>query len=125
MQHVVTSSDKAYRILRSIAFKEVEEFWAMALRADKSLIRTELLFRGTADCCLIHPRDVFRFALRHNASSLLVAHNHPSQNPMPSDMDVQLTHQLVQAGRLMQIPILDHIIVAARSYVSFADEGWI
>jgi DNA repair protein RadC len=101
----------------------VEEFWAIALNADKQVLGSTCVFRGTVDWCLIHPRDVFRFALQHNASSLLVAHNHPSGRPQPSAEDIAVTRQLLLAAAILQIPVLDHVIIAGRRYFSFLESG--
>ena len=84
-----------------------------------------MLFRGTVDSCLIHPRDIFRFACVNNASSLLIAHNHPSQDCTPSDHDHSITKRLVKAGKLLQMPIVDHVILTDEDYYSFADNGQI
>ncbi len=121
----ITNSSLAFSILRPIAHQTVEEFWALALNPAKVPLRTELLFKGTVDACLVHPREIFRFALLANASSLIVAHNHPSQNSQPSEWDLKVTRQLVEASEILQIPLIDHLILTKNNYVSFADEGWI
>ncbi|MCB0420080.1 MAG: DNA repair protein, partial [Bdellovibrionales bacterium] len=73
----------------------------------------------------IHPRDLFRFGCQTNASSLVIAHNHPNASPVPSESDLKLTSRLVEAGNLMQIPVVDHLILSRHSYLSFRDLGWI
>ena len=72
---------------------------------------------------VIDPKIVFIAALKSGASSLIIAHNHPSGNLMPSNQDILLTKNLVQGGRVLQIPLLDHLIITDESYYSFADEG--
>ncbi len=74
----ITNPSKGAEFFRKRMSKEVEEVWAAALDPGKQVIAAQCLFRGTVDQCLIHPRDIFRFACIHNASALLVAHNHPS-----------------------------------------------
>lgn len=122
----VTNSKSAHLILRPfLAGQEVEEFWVMALASNKKVIRVEMIFRGTVDSCPVHPRDVFRFALKMNASAILVAHNHPSDDCRPSDQDLKLTRELHEAGDLLQIPVVDHMIVSKSGFFSMADRGLI
>ncbi|OFZ16484.1 MAG: hypothetical protein A2Z20_09975 [Bdellovibrionales bacterium RBG_16_40_8] len=118
----LTSSHEAFNYLRKFLTADVEEFWIASLRSDKSVISSACLFRGTVDSCNAHPRDVFRFACLHNSSSIIVAHNHPSQDPTPSTHDQKLTKQLVKASRLLGIPLLDHLIIVDSGYWSFADQ---
>lgn len=118
------NSRRAFSQVKALGQLEVEEFWVLALRADKSLVHKECVFRGTVDCCPVFPRDVFRIACRLNASSLIVVHNHPSGELHPSIEDVLVTRRLRRAGRLFGIPVVDHIIVAKKRYWSFADAGW-
>lgn len=120
----ITSSQKAYELLKDEISREVEEFWALALASNKAVIARRCLFRGTVDACLVHPRDIFRFGCLHNASSLLVAHNHPSQELLPSRADVVLTRKIVALGKMMQIPVIDHLIIGHQGYRSFLDEKW-
>lgn len=115
------SADAAYQYLIKRMRLDVEEFWAVALAADKKVLKAECIFRGTVDCCLFHPRDIFRFSCQHNAVGLLVAHNHPSGNPKPSREDHLITRQLMLASDLLQIPIVDHVIVAKHCYFSYLE----
>lgn len=78
---------------------------------------------GTLTSVEVHPRDVFREAVRLNAAAVIVAHNHPSGDPEPSAEDRDLTERLRQAGRLLGIPLLDHFIITREAYVSLADRG--
>ena len=121
----LTSAYSAYQVLQQTEFRlDVEEFWALALGPTKSLLQSEMIFRGTVDSCLVHPRDIFRFACRANASSLIIAHNHPSGDRRPSEDDILITRKLIRASVLLEIPILDHIILTENGYSSFANEGW-
>jgi DNA repair protein RadC len=119
----VTSSRTAFSFLRPFLDNDVEEFWVLALGSTKKVIRIEMIARGTVDSCFVHPRDVFRFALKTNASSLLVAHNHPSGDCTPSRQDLELTRALLEAGNLLQIPIVDHLVLAGEDYWSMGDSG--
>ena len=120
----LTSAERAYRFLRPLVKADAEEFWALALGPKKNLIRGRMLFRGTVDSCLVHPRDLFRFACLENASALIIAHNHPSQDLLPSHEDIRLTEQLVTAAKIFEIPIVDHLIITAEGFSSFARNRW-
>lgn len=79
--------------------------------------------RGTINTSLVHPREVFKRALLNNASNIMVAHNHPSGDPNPSKEDIQITERLKEAGNLLGINLLDHIIVGEDKYISFKEKG--
>jgi DNA repair protein RadC len=79
--------------------------------------------RGTLDATLVHPREVFKVALLANAAAIILTHNHPSGDPSPSPDDVQLTRRLVEAGVLLGVEVLDHIIVGDGRYYSFQEVG--
>jgi len=102
-----------------------EVFKVMFLNAQNQVIEVEDLFEGTLNASAVYPREVIKGAIRHNAASLIFAHNHPSGNPDPSDEDKRITQDLVFAGNIMQIKVLDHIIVGDNRYFSFADAGLI
>ena len=80
---------------------------------------------GTIQETLIHPREVFRSAVRAGASGILLSHNHPSGDPEPSPEDIRVTKRLVEAGKILDIPVLDHVIVADQSYLSFKERNLI
>lgn len=123
MNITLSTSLDAYECLRAQINPYAEELWIFALNAHLELIKMEMLFRGTADFCVIHPRDIFRFLILHNATSFIMAHNHPSNHCQPSDEDIILTRKIHQIGLLFQIPLNDHIIATADSYYSMADHG--
>ena len=79
--------------------------------------------RGTINTSLVHPREVFKRALLNNASNIMVAHNHPSGDPNPSKEDIQITERLKEAGNLLGINLLDHIIVGEDKYISLKEKG--
>lgn len=120
----ITSAERAYRVLKFMLRSDVEEFWALALGPKKKLLRAKMLFRGTVDSCQVHPRDIFRFACMENASALIIAHNHPSQDPLASEQDLRLTERLIDAGLLVEIPVLDHLILTSHGFSSFARRRW-
>lgn len=118
----ILSSRVAYNYLHKLLTAEVEEFWVTTLRSDRSVIRSSCLFRGTVDSCPVHPRDIFRFACLQNASAIIISHNHPSEDPRPSVEDRRVTEQILRAGKLLQIPLLDHLIITSSGYWSYADK---
>lgn len=81
--------------------------------------------RGTISACLADPREVFREAILDRSSAIILMHNHPSNVPTPSTDDRKITQQLVEAGKLLEIPVRDHVIICGDTYVSFAEQGWL
>jgi DNA repair protein RadC len=101
----------------------VEEFHLLTLDTQSRITRDLLITRGILNSSLVHPREVFRAAIAEAAAAVIVVHNHPSGNPMPSADDRAVTRQLVEAGRLLDVPVYDHVIVAGDRYFSFAEAG--
>ncbi len=122
---ILNSSSKVFDFFSKHIANDVEEFWIAALDSRLKVIHFQMLFRGTADSCLTHPRDLIRFACTQNAISFVVAHNHPSGDPRPSRQDIEITKQITCLGQLTQIPLMDHLIIAKNNYFSFADCGLI
>jgi DNA repair protein RadC len=120
----ITTAEAGFLTLRDLMTAEVEEFWTLALGPTKELLQSRMIFRGTVDSCLVHPRDIFRFACVANASTILIAHNHPSGDKSASKQDVMITRRLVRASLVMEIPVIDHLIVTRNGFSSFAREGW-
>jgi DNA repair protein RadC len=106
-----------------LAREQHESFVVMFLDAKNRLIACEAMFRGTLTQTSVHPREVVKAALAHNAAAVLLAHNHPSGTPAPSDADVVLTRALGQALALVDVRVLDHFIVAGHQVHSFAEHG--
>lgn len=102
---------------------EVEEFHVLALDAQNRITRQLLITRGILNGSLVHPREVFRAAITEAAAGIIVVHNHPSGNPHPSPEDRAVTLQLAEAGRLLDVPVFDHVIVGDDRYFSFAEAG--
>jgi len=94
---------------------QVETFHLLMLNTRRRLIRLEKITQGTLDTLLIHAREIFKPAILWNASAIVIAHNHPSGDPTPSEADIKVTRDLIRAGQLLKIEILDHIIVGQRS----------
>ncbi len=94
---------------------QVENFQVLLLNSRRKLIRLEQISQGTLDSILVHPREVFKSAIAANASAIVLLHNHPSGDPAPSDADVKVTRDLIRAGQLLKIEVLDHIILGRRT----------
>jgi len=91
-----------------------EQFFVVLLNSRRRLIRVEKLSQGTLDTLLVHPRDVFRAAILARAAAVVLAHNHPSGDPAPSEADIRVTRDLIRAGQIMKIEVLDHVILGHR-----------
>ncbi len=114
----------AVTLLRERASRElVEVFYVIALNTQSRVIAIQEVTRGILNSSLVHPREVFRLAIAYGAAGLIVAHHHPSGDPTPSADDRTITRQLVDAGRLLDIPVYDHLVLGAERYLSFAEAG--
>jgi DNA repair protein RadC len=100
-----------------------EEFHIVLLDARHRVLRSVLTSQGTLTASLVHPREVFRPALREAAAAVVLVHNHPSGDPTPSSEDREITRRLARAGALLGVPVLDHVIVADRGYASLREQG--
>jgi DNA repair protein RadC len=94
---------------------EVEHFQAVLLNSRRKLIRVALISQGIVDTLLVHPREVFKSAIAANASAVVLVHNHPSGDPAPSPADISATRDLIRAGQLLKIEVLDHVILGRRT----------
>lgn len=119
----ISSSLHAFNCLQPQINPYSEELWILALNAQLQLIKKEMLFRGTADHCLVHPRDIFRSLVLCNASSFIMAHNHPSEQVLPSKEDLILTQKIFFLARLFEIPLNDHLVMSKSKYYSMADHN--
>lgn len=116
--------DQAYAIAQQVIAHEKQEVLLVLLKDIKGrLIHQEKVSIGTLSEVLVHPREVFYPAVRHKAFSIIVAHNHPSGDPTPSQADLELTGVLLQSSRVMSIRLDDHLIVCPQSYVSLRERG--
>jgi len=115
----------AYALLKPYGEKKQEHFVVLTLDGASRLITQRTVFIGTLTHSVVHPREVFADALTDRAAGIIVAHNHPSQTLDASDADRRITRRLQEAGRLLGIELLDHLIVTKRGYVSFEEEGWL
>ena len=113
------------RFAKRLADLQHEEFWIVLLRRSNHVLAEMCISRGGLTGTVVDPKLVFGRALAMRAAALVLVHNHPSGNAMPSESDRSLTSNLCRAGTFLDLPVLDHVIVAGDSFVSFADEGWL
>ncbi|AYM98966.1 RadC family protein [Chryseobacterium sp. 3008163] len=120
----ISSSKDAYQILKlHLADLRTEEFWAVFLNQSNKVIHISQLTQGGINQSIVDIRIVFKTALEHFATGIIISHNHPSGNLKPSAEDINITKKIQEAGNLMKIQLLDHLIITQNSYLSFADEG--
>ena len=100
-----------------------EHLKAILLNTKNNVIKVETIFIGTLDSSVIHPREIFKTAIRASAASIIALHNHPAGNPSPSTADISITRQLMKAGEVIGIALYDHIIVGKGRYVSLKEQG--
>ncbi len=109
---------------------EVESFQVVLLNTRRKLMRVEKISQGTLDTILVHPREVFKMAIAAGAAAVVLVHNHPSGDPTPSEADIKVTRDLIRAGQLLRIDVLDHVILGRKTdgrdkdYVSLRELGY-
>lgn len=118
-----TPEEAGRYLLPRFGVRPVEEFGMLILDTRNRLKKLEVISKGSVNGSLVHPREVYREAVTLQAAGLILFHNHPSGDPSPSREDMELTRRLREAGRIMGIEILDHIILGAGSFMSFKDKG--
>ena len=122
----VASSNEAYELVKGDLMDLAhEEFWVLLLNRANRLIKKKRISEGGVSGTVADPKIIFKLALEELASGIIVAHNHPSGNLVASQTDIALTKRLKEAGKVMEVQLLDHLIVAGPKYLSFADEGMI
>ncbi len=120
----ISCSKDSYNLLQPVlADLQTEQFWVVFLNQNNRIITKMGLTSGGINQSVVDIRVLFKHALDHLATGVIIAHNHPSGNLQPSSHDINITKQIEKAGDLLQIKLLDHIIVAQNSYFSFADQG--
>lgn len=117
------ANDVARYLQTFLADKPVEEFWILLLNRANKIIEPMRVSEGGLTGTVVDPRVIFRKAIEKNAVSLILCHNHPSGNTKPSEADLQITRKMKEAGKMIDIQVLDHIIVSDSGYYSFAEEG--
>jgi DNA repair protein RadC len=124
-RYVSTPADSAALFTTMLQDEATEVFAILCLSTKHRVLAYYEVSRGCLDSTLVHPREVFKAAILANAASIVLAHNHPSGDPAPSPDDMALTRRLVEAGRLIGVDVLDHIVIGDGRYVSFRERGWL
>ncbi len=120
----IASSHDAFRLLQPLLMDlPHEEFWVLLVNRAHRVTKTRRISEGGVTGTVADPKIIFKFALEELATGVIVAHNHPSGNRTPSQSDIDLTKKIKEAGKFLEIQLLDHLIIAGQSYYSFADEG--
>ncbi|TSA51866.1 MAG: DNA repair protein RadC [Actinobacteria bacterium] len=122
----VSKSQDLYPLLASyFEHHDREEMLVVLLDAKHRIVGLHTVSIGSLTLSIVHPRETFKAAIVSNCAAIILAHNHPSGDPTPSEEDRILTKRLKQGGELLGIPVLDHLVIGEGKYVSFADHGWL
>ena len=120
----LTNSELVYKFYKNkLGSRKQEYFYCIYLDTSKRVINDKLLFIGTTNYSLVHPREVFKEAYLSGATAIICIHNHPSGNVLPSDQDIGITKNLISAGSLLGIKVVDHVIIGKNNYYSFLENG--
>lgn len=122
-EQISSPADVARVMMPSMRDLQNEILYVLCLDTKNHITRQRRIFEGSLNASIIHPREVFRFAIEEAAASIILVHNHPSGDPSPSREDIQATQQLMRAGNYIQIPVRDHVIIGDGSYISLKEEG--
>ena len=118
-----TPEDVSALLMPRFRYETKESFIAILLSTKNHVIKTAIISVGSLNASIVHPRELFREAINASAAAVILAHNHPSGDPTPSPEDVTLPRKLVEAGKLLEIPVLDHIVLGDGKYISFTEKG--
>lgn len=125
LKHIkLNSADTVYKYYKNkIGNKKQEYFYTVYLDNGKKIIEEKLLFIGTINYSLVHPREIFKEAYLLGASAIICVHNHPGGNPVPSKQDFEITNNLIEVSKILGIKFLDHIIISKNNYYSFLENN--
>lgn len=119
----ITGASDVYKEMLFLTSKDREHFYILCLNAKNFITHTELITIGTLTNSLAHPREVFRPAIKNNSASIICVHNHPSGDPAPSAEDIEVSIRLVNAGEIIGIKVLDHVVIGNGSYFSMKEKN--
>ncbi|MDU4961939.1 MAG: DNA repair protein RadC [Sporomusaceae bacterium] len=117
------SGDVSNHMMPLLRYEQKEKFYLLPLSTKNHVLDEREISIGSLNASIVHPRELFREALHYAAASVILVHNHPSGDPSPSREDIEVTRRLAQAGDLLEIPVLDHVIIGDGKYVSLKDKG--
>ena len=121
----IRSAKNIFNLMSYISYEKQEHLVVVFLDSKNNVIGKKVVFKGTINETIIHPREIFREAIKHSSNSIIIVHNHPSGDPSPSDEDKKVTLKIKDASLIMGIYLLDHVIIGQKTYFSFKDQGLI
>ncbi len=125
-QYVIKSpEDGANFLMEDLRGLKQEHFVALYLNTKNQIIHRRTIFIGSLNSSIVHPREVFKEAIKHSAASVICAHNHPSGDPSPSNEDVHVTRRLYESGKVVGIELLDHLVIGDHKYISMKEKGYL
>ncbi|MBM7556180.1 RadC family protein [Halanaerobacter jeridensis] len=122
LEHIKSPSDVAQILIARLGHLQQEKFEVVLLNTKHKVIGIKEISRGSLNSSIVHPREVFRIAIKRSSAAIIVAHNHPSGDLTPSQEDIQLTKRLIKAGEIVGIDLLDHLIIAHKNYSSLKEK---
>ena len=124
-RYTITSpEDAAAYLMTDMSSLNQEHFVVLFLNVKNEVLHKQTIFIGSLNSSIVHPREIFREAVKRSAASIIVAHNHPSGNPSPSPEDIEVTKRLIEAGSIMGIEMLDHVIIGDHQFLSLKEKGY-
>lgn len=125
-RYIVRSpEDGADYVMEEMRSLNQEHFVVLFLNTKNQIIHRQTIFIGSLNASIVHPREVYREAVKRSAASIIVAHNHPSGDPSPSQEDIHVTRRLVESGKMIGIELLDHLIIGDRKFISLKEKGYL
>jgi DNA repair protein RadC len=125
-RYVIRSpEDGANYVMNDMGFLSQEHFVCLYLNTKNQVLHKQTIFIGSLNASIVHPREVFREALKRSAASIICLHKHPSGDPAPSREDIEVTKRLVECGKMIGIEVLDHLIIGENKFVSLKEKGYL
>jgi DNA repair protein RadC len=121
---IKSPEDAAAYLMTDMSSLNQEHFVVLFLNVKNEILHKQTIFIGSLSSSIVHPREIFREAVKRSAASIIVAHNHPSGNPSPSPEDIEVTKRLIEAGSIMGIELLDHVIIGDHKFLSLKEKGY-
>lgn len=114
----IKGCDDVFEYFQFLAHKEVEEVWVMLLNCQNGIIGTKMVSRGTVSRSMTSPREILNYAVKHMASGIILVHNHPAGSIEPSKDDIEVTRKMIEAGEIINVPLIDHVIISTTGNTS-------
>ncbi len=121
----VYTAEEAYNIVKNMEFLNKECVRGLYVNSRFKMVHDEILTIGSQDANVIHPREIFRPAIEYRAYGIILVHNHPTGDPTPSQEDISVTKRIHEASKMLQIPLLDHLIIGSKNYISLQKSGFL